>query len=43
MPDEFINKDGNDVTQAFIDYARPIVGDLPKIGRFKRVAVRDVD
>lgn len=35
MPDEFINKAGNDVTPAFIAYAKPIVGDLPKIGRLK--------
>jgi 6-phosphofructokinase 1 len=34
MPDEFINKAGNDVTVAFLDYARPIVGPLPVIGRF---------
>ena len=39
MPDEFINKDGNDVTSAFIAYAKPIVGDLPKIGRLKAVPV----
>ncbi len=30
MPDEFLNAEGNGVTQAFIDYARPLVGDLPK-------------
>jgi len=30
MPDEFINEDGNGVTQAFIDYAMPLVGELPK-------------
>jgi 6-phosphofructokinase 1 len=35
MPDAFINDEGNDVTQAFLDYARPLVGELPKIGRFK--------
>jgi 6-phosphofructokinase 1 len=35
MPPEFINEAGNDVTQAFLDYAKPIVGDLPEIGRFK--------
>ena len=29
LPREFIAKNGHDVTQAFIDYARPIVGDLP--------------
>ncbi len=30
MPDDFINEAGNDVTQAFIEYAMPLVGDLPK-------------
>ena len=39
MPDEFINKAGNDVTPAFIAYAKPIVGDLPKIGRLKALPV----
>ena len=39
MPDEFINEEGNNVTQAFIDYAAPIVGELPKIGKFKRIPV----
>lgn len=39
MPDDFINPAGNDVTQEFIDYAAPIVGPLPKIGRFKGVKV----
>jgi ATP-dependent phosphofructokinase / diphosphate-dependent phosphofructokinase len=35
MPDAFISDEGNDVTPAFLDYARPLVGDLPQIGRFK--------
>ena len=35
MPAKFINKDGNDVTKAFIEYAKPIVGPLPKTARFK--------
>ena len=39
MPDEFINKAGNDVTAAFVAYARPIVGKLPAIGRLKAVKV----
>ncbi len=39
MPDEFIHADGNDVTRKFISYAAPIVGPLPKIGRFKGVKV----
>ncbi len=40
MPDEFINAAGNDVTPAFVEYARPIVGPLPKIGRLKGVKVQ---
>lgn len=39
VPDAFISKSGNDVTQAFLDYVRPIVGPLPKIGRLKNVKV----
>lgn len=40
MPDEFINSAGNNVTEKFISYARPLVGELPKIGRLKAVAVK---
>ncbi len=40
MPDEFIHPDGNDVTEAFLAYARPLAGPLPKIGRLKGVPVR---
>ena len=29
VPDSYIAKNGHDVTRAFIDYAKPIVGDLP--------------
>jgi 6-phosphofructokinase 1 len=39
VPDEFIAKEANDITQAFLDYAGPIVGPLPQIGRFKGVKV----
>ncbi|MCX7017009.1 MAG: 6-phosphofructokinase [Candidatus Sumerlaeota bacterium] len=35
MPREFINDEGNDVTQAFLDYALPLVGKLPVIGRLE--------
>ncbi|MBN1673589.1 MAG: 6-phosphofructokinase [Kiritimatiellae bacterium] len=42
MPANFINKAGNDVTQAFIDYAAPIVGELPPIGRLKGVKVAKI-
>ncbi|MCX7887114.1 MAG: 6-phosphofructokinase [Verrucomicrobiae bacterium] len=40
MPDEFIAPSGTDVTPAFIDYVRPIVGALPEIGRLKFIEVR---
>ena len=40
MPDKFINKDANDVTAAFLEYVRPIVGKLPPIGRLKGVKVK---
>lgn len=31
MPDAFINAAGDDVTQAFMDYAAPLVGPLPEL------------
>jgi len=40
MPDEFINEAGNGITQAFIDYAMPLVGELPKteyLGIYPRI------
>jgi 6-phosphofructokinase 1 len=33
MNDAYINAEGNDVTQAWLDYAAPLVGELPQIGR----------
>jgi 6-phosphofructokinase 1 len=42
MPNEFINREGNDVTTAFLEYARPIVGPLPRMGRLKGHAVPKV-
>ena len=33
MKAEYINEKGNDVTQAWLDYVAPLVGDLPKMGR----------
>ena len=33
MKDEYINTAGNDVTQAWLDYVAPLVGELPKMGR----------
>ena len=37
MPPAFINRAGNDVTPAFLDYVRPIVGTLPPVGRFQQM------
>jgi 6-phosphofructokinase 1 len=40
MPDEFINEEGNGVTDEFIEYAMPLVGELPKteyLGGYPRI------
>jgi len=40
MPDEFINAEGNGVTEAFVEYAMPLTGGLPKtqyLGNYPRV------
>ena len=37
MPDAFINRAGNNVTQAFVEYARPLVGGLPPCARFAQL------
>ena len=37
MPDAFINEEGNDVTEAFLDYVRPLVGPLPLGDRFAQL------
>ena len=34
VPKEYIAKNGHDVTKAFIDYAKPIVGELPRCETF---------
>ncbi len=33
MPAAYINKEGNHITPAFLDYVKPLVGPLPEIGR----------
>ncbi|HEX8911181.1 MAG TPA: 6-phosphofructokinase [Humisphaera sp.] len=35
---EYISKDGNDITQAFVDYAKPIVGPMPVVGSLSELA-----
>lgn len=40
MPDEYINAEGNGITDAFVKYAMPLTGGLPKteyLGTLKRV------
>jgi hypothetical protein len=40
MPAEFINAEGNGVTDAFIEYASPLIGKLPKteyLGNYPKV------
>ncbi|MFN2352361.1 MAG: 6-phosphofructokinase [Kiritimatiellia bacterium] len=39
MPASFINRSGNNVTEAFLRYARPIVGELPRVGYLKDARV----
>lgn len=33
MKDEYIHTDGNDVTEAWLNYVRPLVGALPRMGK----------
>ncbi|MBL4775554.1 MAG: 6-phosphofructokinase [Mariprofundus sp.] len=33
LKDEYINAAGNDVTQAWLDYVAPLVGELPQMGK----------
>lgn len=35
MPDEYINEAGNYPSQAFIDYLRPLLGELPRYAQLK--------
>ncbi len=42
MPKKYINKVGNDVTNAFLDYVRPIVGPLPHYERVAAPAVKPI-
>jgi ATP-dependent phosphofructokinase / diphosphate-dependent phosphofructokinase len=37
MPPEFLTAEGNNVTQAFLDYARPLIGPLPTVGSFEEL------
>jgi 6-phosphofructokinase 1 len=39
---KFLNKEGNNVTKAFLDYALPLVGKLPQIGFIEGTPVKKV-
>ena len=40
LPDEYINREGNFVTEAFLEYARPLIGEpLPTYPRLQKVPV----
>ena len=32
LPEEYVNEEGNNVTEEFLQYLRPIVGEMPEIG-----------
>jgi len=40
MPARFISPAGNNVTKAFIDYVKPLVGAIPPVGRLKGAGLR---
>ena len=37
MPDNFINEKGNHVTQAFLDYMKPLISDLPEFTSLDKI------
>jgi 6-phosphofructokinase 1 len=40
MPDEFFNAEGDGITDAFVEYAKPLVGELPRthyLGAYPRI------
>ena len=42
MDDAFINAEGNDVTDAFLKYCRPLAGELPTQDRIQAPAVKKI-
>jgi len=42
VPPKFINKEGNNVTKAFVDYALPLIDGLPEIGFLKGKPVKKI-
>ncbi len=42
MPNKFINKQGNNVTDAFLRYARPLIGTMPSVARISAPTVKKI-
>jgi 6-phosphofructokinase len=42
LPRKYINRDGNNVTRAFIEYALPLAGELPRCGLLAGKIIRPV-
>ncbi len=40
LPENFINKEGNNVTEDFINYAKPIIGDLADTGKLNNFSIK---
>lgn len=37
LPDEFVAREGNDVTSAFLEYARPLIGELAEFATLEKI------
>jgi 6-phosphofructokinase 1 len=43
LPDQYINREGNDVTSSFLQYARPLIGEpLHRLGRLQAYRISSV-
>jgi 6-phosphofructokinase len=40
MPPEFFNEEGNYVSQAFINYMKPLTGNLPEFSRLEKIMIK---
>ena len=40
MPDEYFNKEGNFVSEAFMRYMKPLTGELPEFVRLEKIMVK---
>ncbi len=40
MPADYFNKEGNFVSEAFLNYARPLIGELPEFVRLEKIMIK---